>query len=161
MALTEEQNTDSDNTALNGELPPVPAAKPLTEDQKTDFDAPYRDGELTPVPVAKGELIPAGTIVCVNADGYAVGGKEELNLVWAGRAEERADNSGGNDGDMSVLIRRNKAFRWRNDGTIVQKHVGTRVWVLDNRTLTGTDGGGKRSKAGTVILLESDGVWIE
>ncbi|ATF92408.1 Uncharacterised protein [Cedecea neteri] len=133
----------------------------LTEEQKTDFDAPYRDGELTPVPVAKGELIPAGTIVCVNTEGFAVGGKEAVDLVWAGRAETRADNTAGNDGAISVLMRRNKAFRWRNDGTIVQAHVGKRVWVLDNRTLTGTDGGAKRSKAGTVILLESDGVWIE
>lgn len=133
----------------------------LTDEQKTDFDAPYRDGELTPIPVAKGELIPAGTIVCVNAEGFAVGGKEAVDLVWAGRAETRADNTAGGDGAISVLMRRNKAFRWRNDGTIVQAHVGKRVWVLDNRTLTGTDGGAKRSKAGTVILLESDGVWIE
>lgn len=147
---------------------------PLTDEQKTDFDAPYRDGELTPVPVAKGELIPAGTIVCINASGYAVGGQSATGLTYAGRAEERADNSAGADGAMVVPVRRKKAFRWLNDGTITQAMLGQRVYVLDNRTLTGADGSspasedGKtpaveasHSKAGTAILIESDGVWVE
>ncbi|KAF1366536.1 hypothetical protein [Yokenella regensburgei] len=147
---------------------------PLTDEQKTDFNAPYRDGELTPVPVAKGELIPAGVIVCINASGYAVGGQAATGLIYAGRAEERADNSAGDNGSIAVLVRRKKAFRWLNDGTITQAMLGQRVFVLDNRTLTGTDGSspasddGKtpavdasHSKAGTVILIESDGVWVE
>ncbi|MMZ41787.1 hypothetical protein D3C81_179040 [compost metagenome] len=144
----------------------------LTDEQKTDFNAPYRDGELTPVPVAKGELIPAGVIVCINANGYAVGGQASTDLKYAGRAEGFVDNSKGKDGDKSVLVRRKKAFRWLNDGTITQKHLGQRVFVLDNRTLTGTDGsapaaGGNtakpatHSKAGTLILLDECGAWIE
>lgn len=147
---------------------------PLTDEQKTDFNAPYRDGELVPVPAAKGELIPAGTIVCINASGYAVGGQAATGLTYAGRAEERADNTAGDDGAVIVLVRRNKAFRWLNDGTITQAMLGQRVYVLDNRTLTGTDGGSpasedgstpaveaSHSKAGTAILIESDGVWVE
>lgn len=147
---------------------------PLTDEQKTDFDAPHRDGELTPVPVAKGELIPAGTIVCINASGYAVGGQAATGLTYAGRAEARADNSAGANAAIVVPVRRKKAFRWLNDGTITQAMLGQHVYILDNRTLTGMDGSspasedGKtpavdanHSKAGTVILIESDGVWVE
>lgn len=144
----------------------------LTDEQKTDFDAPYRDGELTPVPVAKGELIPAGTIVCINAKGYAVGGQAAAGLTYAGRAEERTDNTTGSDGSVAVLVRRKKAFRWLNDGTITQAMLGQHAWVLDNRTLSGSDGSkpasgsdpateATMSKAGSIILIESDGVWIE
>lgn len=147
---------------------------PLTDEQKTDFDAPHRDGELTPVPVAKGELIPAGTIVCINASGYAVGGQAATGLTYAGRAEARADNSAGANAAIVVPVRRKKAFRWLNDGTITQAMLGQHVYILDNRTLTGMDGSspasedGKtpavdasHSKAGAVILIESDGVWVE
>lgn len=142
----------------------------LTDEQKTDFDAPYRDGELVPVPVAKGELIPAGTIVCINTDGFAVGGQAATGLTYAGRAEDRADNTAGSDGSSSVLVRRKKAFRWLNDGTITQAMLGQHAYVLNNRTLSGSDGAAAQgsepaeaslSKAGTIILIESDGVWIE
>lgn len=146
----------------------------LADSLKADFNAPYRDGELTPVPVAKGEYIPAGTIVCINAAGYAVGGQASTGLTYAGRAEEFVDNTSGADGAVHVLVRRKKAFRWLNDGTVTQAMLGQRVYVLDNRTVTGTGGSspasedGKtpaveasHSKAGTVILLDADGVWVE
>ncbi|USS96504.1 hypothetical protein M5J15_06375 [Serratia symbiotica] len=35
-----------------------------------DRNTPYC--ELTPIPVAAKEKIPAGVIVCINADGYAI-----------------------------------------------------------------------------------------
>lgn len=144
----------------------------LTDEQKNDFNAPYRDGELIPVLMAKGELIPAGTIVCINTSGYAVSGQAAPDLKYAGRAEGFVDNSKGKDGDKSVLVRRQKAFRWLNDGSITQKQLGQRVYVLDNRTLTATDGsepaaGGNpakpatHTKAGTLILLDECGAWIE
>lgn len=158
----------------------------LTDVQKTDFDAPYRDGEWTPVPVASGEYIPRGTIVCLNAAGYAVGGQEAGDLIYVGRAEAFVDNTNGPDGAVSVTVGRKKAFRWLNDGTITQAQLGQRVYVLDNRTLTasetsvprdlmeakktgerpGTDApqeaqAAARSKAGVMIMLDGDGVWIE
>ncbi|MGJ3444078.1 hypothetical protein [Enterobacter sp. PTB] len=135
----------------------------LTDAQKTDVDAPYIDGELIPVPAAAGELIPAGTIVCINADGLAVGGQLAPDLVYAGRAEERADNTGGGDGDIPVLVRRHKAFRWANDGTVTQAALGKRIFILDNRTLTDAAGIDKttHSPSGVVVMLGSDGVWIE
>ncbi|EAP4496816.1 hypothetical protein FZ480_13770 [Salmonella enterica subsp. enterica] len=135
----------------------------LNDALKTDFDAPYRDGELLPAPVAKGEFIPAGTIVCINAKGFAVGGSEAADLTYAGRAETFVDNTDGQDGDATVLIRRKKAFRWLNDGTITQDMLFKSVYILNNRTLAGADGAtaGSRSKAGVLVMLDGDGVWIE
>ncbi|ECI4313491.1 hypothetical protein DPA88_24010 [Salmonella enterica subsp. salamae] len=135
----------------------------LNDALKTDFDAPYRDGELLPAPVAKGEFIPAGTIVCVNTKGFAVGGSEAADLTYAGRAETFVDNTDGQDGDATVLIRRKKAFRWLNDGTITQDMLFKPVYILNNRTLAGADGAtaGSRSKAGVLVMLDGDGVWIE
>lgn len=135
----------------------------LNDALKTDFDAPYRDGELLPAPVAKGEFIPAGTIVCVNTKGFAVGGSESADLTYAGRAETFVDNTDGQDGDATVLIRRKKAFRWLNDGTITQDMLFKPVYILNNRTLAGADGAtaGSRSKAGVLVMLDGDGVWIE
>ncbi|WP_053091656.1 MULTISPECIES: hypothetical protein [Serratia] len=179
-----------------------------------DRNTPYRDGELTPVPLAAGEIIPAGVIVCINTDGYAVNGKEAPDLLYAGRSEDAVDNSAGQDGDLYILVRMRKAFLWENDGTVTQASLGRRVFILDNQTVSASDGGGApavlmaepgqaggeqtdgntgdgneqqtaqdkktgkaktaeladvpvsedaaatRSKAGTVILLDADGVWV-
>ncbi|EAB5694028.1 hypothetical protein ZY50_21855 [Salmonella enterica subsp. enterica] len=135
----------------------------LNDALKTDFNAPYRDGKLLPAPVAKGEFIPAGTIVCINTKGFAVGGSEAADLTYAGRAETFVDNTGGQDGDATVLIRRKKVFRWLNDGTITQDMLLKPVYIVNNRTLAGADGAtaGSRSTAGVLVALDGDGVWIE
>lgn len=133
----------------------------------------WRDCVLTPVPVAKGEAIPEGAIVCVNADGYAVNGKAGTTLKYAGCAAESVDNSAGADGDAAVNVRAHKAFRWDQDGTITQVNLLDRAYILDNQTVTATDGSaaasedGKTpakeaaySKAGTIVMIDDDGVWI-
>lgn len=174
-----------------------------------DRNTPYRDGELTPVPVAAGENIPAGVIVCINSNGYAVNGQEAPDLRYAGCSDEAVDNSAGDDGDLFILVRMNKAFLWDSDGTVTQAYLGQRVYILDNQTVTATGVGappvlmaqndvvagdstegetsadddttgskktkkaeleaeiqlseavaGTRSKAGTVILIDADGVWV-
>ena len=180
-----------------------------------DRNTQFRDGELTPVPVAAGESIPAGVIVCINSGGYAVNGKEAPDLRYAGCSDGAVDNSAGADGDLFILVRMNKAFLWDHDGTVTQEYLGQRVYILDNQTVTASDGGAPavlmaqnavvdgngvtdggdattdttaneegsgskkakkaaqdavtppsedavatRSKAGTVILIDADGVWV-
>lgn len=130
-----------------------------------DRDTPWRDCILVPVPVAKGEAIPMGAIVCVNAEGYAVNGKEDATLKYAGCADEAADNTQGENGSLSVMVRANKAFKYASDGTITQAHLLTRAYVLDNQTVTAESGaadGGEatRATAGKIVLIEDDGVWI-
>lgn len=138
-----------------------------------DRNTPYRDCELTPVPVAAKEKIPAGVIVCINEEGYAINGKEAPGLFYAGRSDDSVDNSDGENGDQYILVRSHKAFCWENDGSITQAHLGKRACILDNQTVTADDGSapasgdGKadataatRSQAGTIIMIDTDGVWV-
>ncbi|MFT4465993.1 MAG: hypothetical protein ACMX3H_16990 [Sodalis sp. (in: enterobacteria)] len=95
--------------------------------------------------------------------------------VWcnAGRADEAIDNSKGGNGDQHILlVRRHKAFLWENDGSVKQEHVCKPAYVVDNQTVAATDGsapaqgGGQptaasRSAAGTIIMLDAAGVWVE
>lgn len=136
-------------------------------------DTPMRDCILIPVLVAKGEAIPMGAIVCINATGFAVNGKADATLKYAGCADESVDNSAGDDGAQLINVRANKAFKWASDGTITQASLLSRAYILDNQTLTATDGSAPASEdgkteavaasspsAGKIILIESDGVWI-
>lgn len=138
-----------------------------TEDRNT----PYRDCIITPALVAKGEVIPAGVIVCANADGYAVNGTSALGLFYMGRSEERVDNSAGNDGDQFINVHSHKAFLWENDGSVEQASLGKRAYIVDNQTVGATDGSAEkdgdtpavdasRSQAGTIIMIDTDGVWV-
>src|SRR6185312_1507953 len=85
---------------------------PLTADRNTA----HKDGELVALKVAAGALIFAGALVATNAAGYAVPGSVATTLTYAGRAEEYVDNSAGADGDVTVMVRRKKSFKWTNSG---------------------------------------------
>jgi len=95
-------------------------------------DTPWRDCILVPLPVAKGEVIPMGAIVCVSATGFAVNGKEDATLKYAGCADESVDNSAGEDGAQLINVRANKAFKWASDGTITQASLLTRAYIVDS-----------------------------
>ncbi len=122
-----------------------------------DRNTPRRDGVETPFRVAGGELIPAGTMVCVNADGFAVSGKLATDLVYIGRANERVDNKAGHDGDVVVLVERGRMFAWDNDGTVDQGCIGQLVYIVDNQTVSKTSTGA--SHAGVCLMIDDLGVW--
>ncbi|MDW7643445.1 MAG: hypothetical protein SCI25_00220 [Desulfuromonadales bacterium] len=128
-----------------------------------DRNTPMKDGELIAVPVAATAKIYAGSLVVANATGYAAPGSTALNLTALGRAEEYKDNSAGADGALTVLVRRGKAFKFANDGVapVTQAAVGKTCYIVDDETVAATDGTGTRSAAGTVIAVDSDGVWVE
>lgn len=135
----------------------------------TPRNTPWRDCILTPVPVAKGEFIPEGAIVCVNSDGYAVNGKADATLQYAGCADSSVDNTEGQDGDLLINVRAHKTFRWDQDGSIKQASLLGHAYILDNQTLTATDGSdakatpavaAKYARAGTIVMIDADGVWI-
>lgn len=127
-----------------------------------DRNTPFMDGELFQVPVAAGVLIPAGTIVCANAVGYAEPGSADASQIYLGRADDMVDNRAGVDGALMVLVRRGKAYQWANDSTdaVTQASVGRDCFVSDNQTVSKTDGGGTRPRAGTVLGVSADGVWV-
>jgi len=130
----------------------------LTKDRNTEL----MDGDLIPVPMAASVQVFAGSLVAANATGFATPGATATTLTALGRAEEMVDNSAGADGDKTILVRRNKAFKFANDAdAVVQADIGKTVYIVDDQTVAKTDGTGTRSAAGKCVGVESDGVWVE
>lgn len=129
----------------------------LTKDRNTA----YMDPGLIAVAVAAGSEIFAGALVVINASGYAAPGSAATGLTYFGRADEHVDNSAGLDGAVTVNVRRGKAFQWKNDGSITQASLGKTCYIVDDETVAATDGTGTRSAGGTIVQIDSDGVWVE
>ncbi|MCX7204748.1 MAG: hypothetical protein NT086_01930 [Proteobacteria bacterium] len=130
----------------------------ITQDRNT----PFKEGVLIRVAVAANAKIFAGTLVCASATGFATPGATAITLAYLGMADEFADNTGGADGAITVGIRRNRAFKWANDAgdPVTQASVGRPCFVLDNQTVSKTNGTNTRSQAGTVVGVDADGVWV-
>ena len=129
----------------------------------TDRHTPYRDADLLAVPVAANAVIPAGVIVAASATGYATNGTTATTLTALGRSEEAVDNTGGADGAKTIVVRRNKAFKYANlaGDPVSQASLGKACYIADNQTVAATNGTNTRSVAGIVRGVESDGVWVE
>lgn len=130
---------------------------PLTADRNTPFKQSY----VVVFGVAAGVRIYAGSIIALNPNGFAIPGKTATGLTYAGCAEESVDNTSGSDGAVSVKVHRNRAFKWASDGTVTQSRLLKPAFIVDDATVSTTDGSGTRSAAGLVVGIDSDGVWIE
>jgi len=121
-----------------------------------------RDGESIELQVAASTTIYAGGMVAKNASGYAVPAADAANLVVMGRAEEYVDNSSGGNGDKTVIVRRKRAFKFKNSTTnaVTIAHLGGNVYVEDDETVA-SSGGTNNIVAGKCIGVDSDGVWVE
>lgn len=131
----------------------------LTADRNT----PMKDGELIAVPVAANAAIFAGALVAANATGFATKGATATTLTYLGRAEESVDNTGGADGAKSIMVRRGKAFLFKNSGTdaVTQASLGKACYIVDDETVSKTNAGGNtQSAAGIVVGVDADGVWV-
>ena len=122
-----------------------------------------RGTEQISIPVAASTKVEAGKIACANASGYAVEGSVSATLTYLGRFDETIDNSSGANGDLDVLIRRDKCFKWDNSSTdaVDQSCLGQECYIEDDETVCATDNSGTRSAAGVVVGVDSDGVWVE
>lgn len=131
----------------------------LTADRNTEM----KDGELIGVPVAAAAEIFAGGLTVANATGYGAPGSTATNLTYLGRSEEHVDNSAGVDGAVTVLVRRKKAFKWKNSATdaVTQAELGKTCYIEDDQTVARTNGTLTRSAAGVVIAVDDDGIWVE
>lgn len=127
-----------------------------------DRNTPFKDTDLVPIPVATGVKIFAGSLVAVNATGFATPGTVAATLTYLGRAEQFIDNTAGADGEKVLIVRRNKAFKWNNSAAdpITQADLMKTVYIVDDATVAKTSNAGARSAAGKVIQIEADGVWV-
>ena len=84
-------------------------------------------------------------------------------LIAFGRAEETVDNAAGAAGDLNVKVRTG-VFKWANSSAgdlIANTEIGDTAYIVDDQTVAKTNGGATRSRAGKVVFVESDGVWVQ
>jgi len=127
-----------------------------------DRNTPEKEGKILALPVGANKKIYAGALVVTNA-GNAEPGSTALNLVAQGRADARADNTGGAAGAIKVPVRKG-VFRFNNSAAadlIAAADIGADCYIVDDQTVAKTDGGGTRSKAGRIFDVDAQGVWVQ
>ncbi len=103
----------------------------LAADKKLE----YTEGVEVPFPVVNADIIYGGALVCVNAAGYALPGSDTADLIFAGVAVERVDNSSGDAGAKNVTLRRRGLFKMTFANSISQANVGDNVFLVDDQTV--------------------------
>ncbi len=119
-----------------------------------------QDGKTLILPVKANTKIFDGSLVALDATGYAVPGATADTLIAAGRAEVFVDNTGGADGAVSVKVRRG-VFKFDNDDTdpVTAQDIKKDCYILDDETVTMLAVG--TSVAGKVIGLDNGEVLVE
>jgi len=81
--------------------------------------------------MAAGVTIFAGSLVCLDADGYAIPAADTAGLKFAGGDNDRKTNA-GQDGDSYVVVRRFGLRRFKLGHALTQADVGKQVFVVDD-----------------------------
>ncbi len=112
-------------------------------------------------PVKAGAKIWSGALVVLNA-GFAAPASAATGLIPVGMATVTVDNTTGADGAKRVKVQ-GGVQRWVNLGTdlIAQSQAGQLCFCENDQTVRATSATGTRSPAGTVVQVDSDGVWVE
>lgn len=130
----------------------------LTADRNT----PLKSGVLFSFPVATNVKIFSGSIVMLNATGYATKGAAATGQICVGRAEDQADNTGGADGAKAITVM-SGVYKFANSAAgdaITIAEIGDNCYIVDDQTVAKTDGTGARSVAGRIVGVDTDGVWV-
>ena len=118
-------------------------------------------GKYIALPVKGATTIYQGSLVAIDATGYAIPGKKATGLKAAGRAEETVENKGG-DGEAVIRVARG-VFVFDNTATSANKITAAEVlgpcYIEDDQTVTKT--ATSASVAGLVIRVDDEGVAVE
>ena len=126
----------------------------LTRDRAT----PYREGIEIEYPVAANTKIYAGSLVCVNAAGYAAPAADTSGYRFAGVALEQVDNS---DGGKHVRLRRAGVFEF-DAVSISQDMVGAAMYAADDHTFDDAAGPTNDIKVGLLVkYVSATKGWID
>jgi hypothetical protein len=129
----------------------------LTRDRAT----PYREGIEVEYLVAANTKIYAGSLVCVNAAGYAVPAADTSGYRFAGVALEQVDNSSGSDGGKNVRVRRAGVFEF-DAVSISQDMVGVAMYAADDHTFDDDAGPSNDIKVGLLVkYVSATKGWID
>jgi hypothetical protein len=124
-----------------------------------DRNTPYREGDQYAIGVKGGARIFAGSIVCRDADGYAVPASDSAGLKVMGRAEFNVDNTAGADGAVIVLVREG-VYRFSGSG-LTAADAGKPCFIVDDQTVSVAPTANS-VLAGIVVDVESAAEpWVE
>lgn len=124
-------------------------------------DTPARQGSVVSLTVASNVIIYAGSLVCVNSSGYAVPAEDASGYAVVGRAESTSDNRTAVYSATRAIEVRRGVFRWENQDSIGAADIGKLVYVYDDQTVEKTGSGTYDIIAGTVVDVDSLGVWVD
>ncbi len=115
--------------------------------------------------IAANVKIWQGAIVALSATGYATPGATATTLVADGIAVQTVDNTGGSAAAFKAPVRKG-TFRFANSAStdaITRAEIGDDCWIVDDQTVAKTNGGdpATRSKAGRIMDVDAQGVWVE
>ena len=120
-------------------------------------------GEIYSLPMAAAALIYGGALTALNAAGFATKGAVATTLKQFGRAEETVDNTAGANAAKSIRVKTG-IFLWTNSAAgdlITTAEIGTDCFIVDDQTVTKTNGGATRSRAGKVVMVDAAGVYVQ
>lgn len=103
----------------------------LVQDKKLE----YMEGVELPFDVYQATKLFGGSFVCARADGYAVPGDDASGLIFEGVSTGQVDNSGGNDGDKQVVLRRRGLIKAIMGTAITIANIGDQVFLVDDQTV--------------------------
>jgi len=112
-------------------------------------------------PVGATTTIYQGSLVALNAAGYAVPASTAATQFALGRAKSTVVNTGSNG--AKIVAVETGTFKWGNSGSsdaIAQAEVGDFCWIVDDQTVAKTNGSGTRSRAGRITGVDAGGVWV-
>lgn len=118
-------------------------------------------GRYLSLPVKGKTTIYQGSLVALDANGYAIPARKAEGLTSAGRAEETIINQGG-DGEAVIRVCRG-VFVFANTATAANRisaaHILRLCFMEDDQTVTALSTGA--SVAGLVIRVDDEGVAVE
>lgn len=124
---------------------------------------PRRDAAVFARGVAATKKIFEGSLVCLNATGFATPGAVATTLKADGVALATVDNTGGADGAVTVEVLKG-TFRFANSAAgdaIARADIGNNCFVVDDQTVAKTNGTNTRSTAGVIVDVDAQGVWVK
>lgn len=121
--------------------------------------------ELHHIPVAASAKIYKGSLVVINASGYAAPAGSSGNTLGAkaiGVATQTVDNTSGSAGDLYVPVTKGVFCLANSSSTdaLTIADVGRNCFIVDDQTVARTDSSGTREVVGVVEKVDSEGVWV-
>jgi len=118
--------------------------------------------DLLSYAMADNVVIYKGSLVTVNASGYAIAAADTASTVFAGIADEHMDNTltGHTAGGKSIKLQRDRVALLTGSG-FTQATVGLAVYVLDSATVAVTGGVTNHILVGYVYqYVSATQVWV-